>query len=124
MKNLVIVARVALGLIYFVFGLNGFFNFLPAPPMAGAAGAFAGAMAATGYMFPLIKGTEVLGGLLLLLGRPVGLALVMLAPVTLNIFLFHFFLTPGEFAIQAVMAGIHIFLGVANFSKFKSLFAS
>ncbi len=71
-------ARILLGLIFFVFGLNGFFHFLPQPPMSGPPADFAGALVATGYMFPLLKGTEVLAyGVLLLSGR-----LVPLAPAT------------------------------------------
>ena len=92
-----LVARVALGAAFLLFGLNGFLQFLPAPaepPPAGAM-AFVGALLQTGYMFPLIKGTEVLGGVLLLSGRYVPLALTLLAPVVVNILAFHLFLAPG-----------------------------
>ncbi len=84
-----VVARVLLGLVFFVFGLNGFLQFLPMPPMEGGAADFMGALAAAGYMFPLIKGTEVVAGLMLLSGRFVPLALTLLAPITVNILLFH-----------------------------------
>jgi uncharacterized membrane protein YphA (DoxX/SURF4 family) len=72
-------ARLLLGGIFFVFGLNGFLGFLPQPPLSDAGGAFLGALAATGYMFPLIKGTEVVAGLLLLGNRFVPLAITLLA---------------------------------------------
>ena len=88
-------ARIFLGLVFTVFGLNGFFDFLPHPEMPEAAGAFLGGLAATGYMFPLIKGTEVVAGLLLLGNRFVPLALTLLAPITVNILLFHSILAPG-----------------------------
>ena len=88
-------ARIFLGLIFFVFGLNGFLQFMPQPPQPEAAGAFIGALAATGYMFPLIKGTEVVAGLLLLSGRFVPLALTLLAPIIVNIALFHTVLAPN-----------------------------
>jgi len=87
-------ARIVLGLAFVVFGLNGFFAFLPMPDHPGAAGAFLGALAATGYMFPLIKGTEVIVGVLLLSNRFVPLALTLLAPVMVNIVAFHAFLEP------------------------------
>jgi hypothetical protein len=59
-RILPLVARVLLGLVFFVFGLNGFFHFLPmSRRMEGARPTFMGALAATGYMFPLIKGIEV-----------------------------------------------------------------
>src|SRR4051794_24971714 len=92
------IARYLLGLIYFVFGLNGFLNFIPTPPpetFPEACRAFIGAMMATGYFFPLLKTTETLSGLLLLSGFGVPVALVILAPITIQIFAFHTFMTPG-----------------------------
>jgi uncharacterized membrane protein YphA (DoxX/SURF4 family) len=77
------VARVLLGLIFAVFGLNGFLHFIPTPPPSGPAGAFGSAMFATGYLFQLLKSTEVVAGLLLLSNRFVPLALALLALVIL-----------------------------------------
>jgi uncharacterized membrane protein YphA (DoxX/SURF4 family) len=77
-------ARLLLGLIFTIFGLNGFLHFIPTPPMSGPAGAFGGAMFATGYLFQLLKGTEVIAGVLLLSNRFVPLALAVLAPVVIN----------------------------------------
>ncbi len=112
-------ARYTLGLGFFVFGLNGFLHFLPQPPMSGAAGEFAGALAATGYMFPFIKGTEVLAGALLLLGRYVPLALTLLAPVVLNILGFHLFLTPAGLALPILLVGLELYLAYS----FRAVFA-
>lgn len=103
-------ARVALGLVFFVFGLNGFLHFLPQPPMTGAAGAFAGALAATGYMFPLIKGTEVVAGALLLTNRFVPLALALLAPLLVNIVAFHGLLAHSGLGLPIVLLGFELFL--------------
>ena len=88
------VARVLLGLIFAVFGLNGFLHFIPTPPMSGPAGAFGSAMFATGYLFQLLKSVEVIAGFLLLSNRFVPLALALLAPVVVNIVAFHTFLAP------------------------------
>lgn len=90
-------ARLALGGIFLVFGLNGFLDFIPPPaePPPARALAFVGALLQTGYMLPLIKGTEVLAGLLLLSGRYVPLALTLLAPIVVNIVAFHVVLAPG-----------------------------
>jgi putative oxidoreductase len=106
-------ARILLGLIFFVFGLNGFFHFLPQPPMSGPPAAFAGALFASGYMFPLIKGTEVLCSVLLLSGRFVPLALTVLAPVIVNIFCFHLFLAPSGLPLPIVIIALEIFLARA-----------
>ena len=83
-----------MGLMFFVFGLNGFLNFLPQPstPMPEGADAFGGALMKTGYMFPLIKGTEVVAGAMLLGNRFVPLALTLLAPIVVNIAAFHLIL--------------------------------
>jgi ABC-type transport system involved in cytochrome c biogenesis permease subunit len=75
-----VIARLALGTLFLVFGLNGFFQFIPQPaqPPPPGALAFAGALFQTGYMFPLIKGTEVFAAALLLSGRYVPFALTLL----------------------------------------------
>jgi uncharacterized membrane protein YphA (DoxX/SURF4 family) len=102
-------ARILLGLIFFVFGLNGFLQFIPNQPMPEGAGAFAGALAATGYMFPLIKGVEVIAGALLLANRFVPLALAVLAPNVVNIVLFHAVLAPGGLGITLFVLLLELF---------------
>jgi hypothetical protein len=116
-------ARVLFGLVFFVCGLNGFLNFLPQPstPMPEGAVTFGSALLQTGYMFPLIKGTEVLASILLLSNRFVALALVLLAPVTVNIFAFHAFLTPGQAGFAAVLLAIHLLLAWSRRSAYRPL---
>ena len=99
-------ARIVLGLVFFVFGLNGFLNFIPPPPpetMPAGALAFGTALMNTGYMIPLIKGSEVLCGALLLSNRFVPLALVVLAPIVVNIILFHAVLAPSGVIMAVVV---------------------
>lgn len=97
MQKIAMVSRYLLGLIYFVFGLNGFLNFIPVPKDAfpEAAMQFMTGLMGSGYFFPFLKGTEVVCGLLLLAGLWCPLALIILAPITINIILFHGILTPG-----------------------------
>jgi uncharacterized membrane protein YphA (DoxX/SURF4 family) len=102
-------SRIVLGLIFFVFGLNGFLQFIPQPPIPGGAGAFAGALAATGYMFPLIKSVEVIGGALLLSNRFVPLALAIVAPNVVNILLFHAVLAPGGLPVALLVLALELF---------------
>lgn len=115
------VARIALGLIFVVFGLNGFLGFLPHPEMPASANAFVGALATTGYMFPLIKGTEVLAGLALLGNRFVPLALVLLAPIVVNIVLFHALLAPGGLGIALAVLALELGLAYAHRDAFRSV---
>ena len=106
-------SRGSLGLCFFTFGLDGFLHFIPKPdPSTMPAGsvAFAGALVGTGYMIQLIKGTEVLVGALLLANRFVPLALALLAPVVVNIVLFHAFLSPSGLGIAIVVAVLQLFL--------------
>ena len=126
MKNskLQLGARVLLGIIYFVFGLNGFLQFLPMPPLPESAGSFLGALVATGYFFPVLKGTEVIMGGLLLAGLAAPLALVVLAPITLQIFLFHSILTPGlqNVVLPVVMIALHVIAAMGYWNLYAPLF--
>jgi uncharacterized membrane protein YphA (DoxX/SURF4 family) len=120
-------ARVVLGLIYFVFGLNGFLNFIPQPPdMPQAAMGFIGGLAATGYFFPVLKITEILGGAALLAGRFKALALIVLAPITVQIFLFHAVLTPGisNLIMPLVMVVLSLIIAYSQKDKYAQLFKS
>ncbi len=117
----IIGARIVLGLIFFVFGLNGFLNFLPAPPLEGKGLEFIMALANTGYMFPIIKGTEVVAGALLLAGIAVPFALVILAPIALNILLFHTILAPAP-ALPLVILALGLFLAWNQKEIFAPLF--
>ncbi len=116
-----LVFTVLLGLIFFVFGLNGFLQFLKLPPMGGGAADFLSAMIHTGYLFPLLKGTEVACGFLLLTGFFVPLALVVLAPISLNIVLFHAFLAPEGLPIAAGIVGLHLIVAFFYRAHFASV---
>jgi putative oxidoreductase len=122
MKTLVIIARVLLGLVFFVFGLNGFFHFMPNPPPPPAAAEFFGTLIKTGYMFSLIFGPQVLGGALLIVGVAVPFALTILAPVIVNIVFFHIYLSPGLLPMALVVAAIELFLAWYYRAAFAPLF--
>ncbi|MCY1032480.1 DoxX family protein [Corallococcus sp. BB11-1] len=105
-------ARLLLGLVFFVFGLNGFFDFIPPPKLdpASPGAAFGIAMKATGYLFWLVKGTEVVAGAMFLANRFVPLALALIAPVIVNIFLFHVFLEPSGVELSVVLLALEAYL--------------
>ncbi len=121
MAKIVPVARILLGLVYFVFGLNGFLQFIPVPPVEDEnAKAFMAGLFSTGYFFPTLKATEVICGLALLSGFFVPLSLVVLAPITLQIFLYHRFLAGGP-PMDVVMLVLHLFLGWAYIKAYSGL---
>lgn len=116
-------ARILLGLIYFVFGLNFFLNFIPNDAQHGqVAGNFLGGLFGTGYFFPFMKTVEVILGAFLLIRLFVPLSLVVLAPITINIFLFHAFLEPATVGMSAVMLVLNFTLLWAYRDYFKPLF--
>src|SRR6266545_2240630 len=94
MKILTIIARVLLGLIFVVFGSNAFLHFLPMPPLPqGVAGEYLHAFFTSGYVY-VISGFQVIGGLLLLIGRFVPLGLTILGAIIVNIWAFHLLMAP------------------------------
>jgi uncharacterized membrane protein YphA (DoxX/SURF4 family) len=124
-------ARIILGLIYFVFGLMGLaiaFGFMKMPDsaMPPAAMAFMKGIMGSGYFLPFLKITETSCGFLLLIGFWAPLALVILAPITLNIMMFHFNLTPGahNLILPSVMVLAHILAMSAYWNAYKPLFSN
>ena len=123
-RHLPSIARFLMGLMFFVFGLNGFLNFIPAPKtMPEGAGAFFGALMKTGYMLPLISGTQVIVGALLLSNRFVPLALALIAPVIVNIVAFHVFLEPSGSVMAGVVLVLELYLAWAYRKAFLPMLA-
>ncbi len=121
MKTISTILRVVLGLIFVIFGLNFYLQFIPLQiPQDGPIGAFMGGLSAAPYLWHVVKVTEIVGGLLLISGTYVPFALTILFPITLNIFLFHTVMTPiGDAIMAIVMMVIHIFL----FYTFRASYA-
>ena len=124
MKVAITVARILLGLVFFVFGLNGFLHFMPNPPPPPAAADFFGALIKTGYMFTLIFSPQVLGGALLLINVAIPFALVLLAPLVVNIIFFHLYLAPQLLPMALVVAAFELFLAWCYRDAFAPLFRS
>lgn len=109
--KLPLVARILLGLMLFAFGLMGLLNLVPPPPdLPEALQTFNKGMEASVYFMPFLKATETLCGLMLLAGMFVPLALVVLAPITLNIFLVHAFMAPEGLPIAIVIGLLQVYL--------------
>ena len=103
MKIVTLIARAFLGLIFVVFGLNGFLNFLSmGPTPTGLAGQFMGALFLSHYYW-VVAALQIIGGALLLVNRFVPLALVLLGPVIVNIICYHVFLNPSGAVPAAVV---------------------
>ncbi len=122
MKIVVLICRVLLGLIFVVFGLNGFLNFIPGPLPGGTAGAFLGAMISTHYIW-LIGGTEFLAGLFLLLNRYLTLGIALLAALLANIIVFHLTMMPMGLGMAIGVTVLWAILAWQNRASFSQLFA-
>ena len=112
MKIASTIARYLLGLIFLVFGLNGFLHFIPMPPPKGTtAQQFVGAIFVS-HFWVVIFGIQVLGGIMLLVNRFVVLALVLLGPVIVNIVFLHLLMAPEGIPLATVVTVLWILLAV------------
>jgi putative oxidoreductase len=122
MKIVTLIARLLLGLIFGVFGLNGFLNFLSMGPMpTGLAGQFIGALVLSHY-FWVVAALQVVGGALLLANRFVPLALVLLGPVIVNIILYHVFLNLAGIALAIVVVILWFVVFYGHRQYFSGIF--
>ena len=124
-RHLPTLARILLGLPLIVFGLNGFFNFIPPPttPLPEKAAAFAGALANTGYMMQLIGATQLIVGLLLGLNRFVPLALALFAPFIVNSIAFHLRLEHSGLPMATVFLVLEVYLAWAYRNTYRPMLA-
>jgi putative oxidoreductase len=121
MKIAVLIARVLLGLVFLVFGLNNFLHFIPMQPMPGDAGTFATLMYTHGWL--TFHGLlYVIAGVLLIVGRYVPVGLVILGPILVNILVFHVTLNPGGIGAGLVCAVLELFLIYAYWPAFRAIF--
>jgi uncharacterized membrane protein YphA (DoxX/SURF4 family) len=121
MKVVGLIARYLLGLIFLVFGANGFLHFIPMPPPAGLAGQFMGALFVS-HVLVVIFLLELLGGILLLVGRFVPLGLVLLGPVVVNIVLFHAFMAPSGLPLATVVVILWLLTAWSVRTAFEGIF--
>jgi putative oxidoreductase len=118
------VIRVLLGALLLFAGLNKIFGFAPNPPHNDAATAFMGALATSGYMMNVVALVEILCGAAFVSGRFVALAAVVLAPVALNIVLFHLMLDMSGSAPGLFVGAATIYLLAVNLPKYRDMLAA
>jgi len=122
MKIAALISRVLLGLIFVFFGLNGFLNFLPSPPIPGPAGIYLGLLMSSHYVLA-VAAIQVIGGALLLSGQFIPLALVLLGPVLVNIILFHLCFDPAGLLPGLVSTALWLVIFFHVRSAFAGIFA-
>ena len=119
MKMATAILQRVLGFIFLAFGLNGFVQFIPPMPMPNPAMEMFVGLAATHYMLPLLFITQAVSGALLLVGLFVPLALTLLAPIVLNILLFHLFLAPAGLPVAIIVVALEVYLAWAYRDSFE-----
>ena len=115
-------ARLLFGFGFLVFGLNGFLQFMPNPPVTQEAGALLGALANTGYFFIMIKSIETLVGILLLTNIFAPLAVVLIAPVLVGITTIHLFLNPAGLPLIILLHILHLIIIIGYKDYYRSMF--
>jgi hypothetical protein len=120
MKITTAIARFLLGLIFLVFGLNGFLHFIPASPPSGTAGQFVGALLVSHYLVPVFL-LQIVSAVLLLINRYVPLALTLLAPIIVNILLIHILMDPSGLPLAIVVTVLWILVFLSVRSAFAGL---
>ena len=121
MRIAALIARVLLGLIFLVFGLNAFLQFLNMPMPTGLAGQFIGALFLSHYLW-VVAALQIIGGLLLLVGRFVPLGLTLLGPVIVNILLYHLLLNPAGIGMALLVTILWFLVFFAYRQYFSGIF--
>ena len=121
MKYVVLVSRILLGLMFFIFGLNGLLHFLPMKYPTGDALTWMSLMSAHHWL-NFVAVVQVIGGLLILVGRFVPLGIALLAPIIVNILLYHFLFWPHGIAPALIAALLELILLSAYWRSFAPLF--
>jgi putative oxidoreductase len=117
-----LLVRMILGILLVVFGSNKFLHFIPLPPPTGSAADFMNSLGATGYIFPVVGLMEVIIGALLLTKKWVAFALILLAPISINILLFHMFLDIPGITVAFVLAILNGVLIYKHWKQYIPLF--
>ena len=123
MRTASVIARYLAGVIFLVFGLNGFLHFIPFPPPTGTAAQFMGALYVSHYLW-VIFGFQVVAGALLLANRYVPFAVAILAPVIVNVLTFHALMAPSGLPLALFVAVLWAVIFVSVRTAFSGLFQS
>ena len=122
MKITTIVIRTLIGLFFLFASISFFLKLVPEPVTNGDFKAFQMGLVASTYLMPLAKGIELLCGLSYVIGKYVSLANIVILPVTLNILLINYFLTPASLPIAIVLFVGNLFLIYRYWNNYKTVF--
>lgn len=124
MKIAVIVVRVLVGLLFVLASVSVLLDLVPKPELTGAVKTFNKGLEAAPYFIWVLKITELLCGIAFVVGRFVPLAIVVIAPIIVQIFLFHLFLDLSGLPVAVFLLLSNLFLAFAYRRSFASLFVA
>ncbi len=125
MKATVLICRLLLGFLYLVFGLDYFLHFIPYQPLhTGKTGALVAGLKGVGYIYPMMKVIQIVGGLSLLLNRYTPFFAVVVFPISLNVLLFHTILVPSGWLMGVLLFVPNILLGYGYRKYYKGMFTA
>lgn len=122
MKIAVLIVRILLGLIFLASSVVVLFKLVPVPPLTGNVKIFNDGLAATGYFIPMLKVIELVCAIALITGFFVPLALVVLFPIVVHIFVYHAVLAPEGLVIGALLLVANLFLAYYHRQRYAPLF--
>jgi len=120
------IPRVLLGIIFLIFGIDGFVyvftgSSLIVPPVSEAGGQFIASLQASGFFWPFMKTIYIVAALCLLTNRAPALGIALLIPIIAVIILFHAVLNPAGIPIAVILAVLGGLVFFANRDKFAGL---
>ena len=122
-RKIVRTVQVILGLFLILLAVNNFFPFLSQPQLNEAATAFLTALFSVGYIFPFMAILYLIVGLMFLFNKWSAFGAILLAPITVNILLFHIFLDFTRWWLVLIFTILHIYLLVIHWPRYKMMFA-
>src|SRR4051812_10350838 len=119
MKIAVIVVRTLMGLLFIFGSVTYLFNLIQPPELTGNVKTFMDGVIATRYLMPLIKVTELVCGIAFVSGQFVPLASILIAPIIVNIFMFHAFVDTTGLPVAIALVLANLFLAYSNWDKYR-----
>ncbi|MBL7994483.1 DoxX family protein [bacterium] len=123
MAKVVIIIRILMGLLFLMASTVYFLDLFPKPELTGSVKLFNEGIEAAVYLIPVVKTFELLCGIAFVTGRFVPLATVVIFPIIINIFLFHFFLSPEGLPIAIFLLIGNLFLAYTYRRHYELLMA-
>ena len=124
MKISMVIARTLMGLLFIFASVVVLVKLAPVPELTGVAKTFNDGIFAVGYFVPMLKIVELTCGILFVIGRFVPLATVLIAPIIVNIFMYHAFVDHSGLPVAIFLLAANSYVAFYYRSAYRGLFYS